>query len=215
MKTLHPFLAILLVSVVARAEPPANPPMKKIVTRLESARIDPDSFAAKPKTLYLAGDTYARIELEPDTVRDDHRLVVISEPDMWVANLLDKTGTHQVDPGPTFVVHSNVLPPGAPTEFTSLEFGKEIEFFKAHKTNPATAREINGKRCNGVEYVYGDYRLVLLTAEDTGLPVQLEIYRDGRLNASIRYLSYELDLPFKAELFPPPAGITLTEVSAK
>jgi hypothetical protein len=39
----------------------AKPPMTKFVVRQLGENIDPDSFAAKPRTLYRAGETYARI----------------------------------------------------------------------------------------------------------------------------------------------------------
>jgi hypothetical protein len=214
MKQFSALLAALLFGFVALAEP-ADPPMTKIVMRFVSAKIDPDSFAAKPKTLFLAGETYARIEEEPDPARGLHGLIVVHEPDIWIINLLDHSGRHQVDPGPSLVVHNPILPPGGPKEFAALEFGKEIDFFRRHKASPAAAREIDGTRCQAMAYTYGDYKLVLFTAADTDVPFQLEVYRDEKLNASVRYLSYERDLPFNPGLFKPPAEIKLIEAPRK
>ncbi len=208
--------AALLLGRVALAAEPANPPMTKIVTRLESARVDPDSFAAKPKTLYLAGSTYARFEEEPDKSRGVQGLTVVSEPDVWIINLLDRTGRHQVDKGPDLTVHCNILPSGGPKEFQALEFGKEIDFFKARNATPAAGRVIDGMDCRATELKYGDFRLVLYyTAAEKGVPRRLELFRDGVPNVAIRYLHYERDLPFNPDFFKPPPDIKMTEAPAK
>ena len=205
----------LLLNQVVRAAEPANPPMAKFVVRLFGANVDPDSFAAKPRTLYRAGETYARLEHAPDPARDMHKLVVIAEPDIWDVNLIAGTGQHSVDPGPRFVVHINIMPPGGPKEFATLEFGAELEFFKLHKATSAPERVLDGKRCHALKYSYGDYRLLLYSAVDSGLPFQLEVYRNDHLNVALRYLTYERNLPFEPELFKPPADIKMTEAPAK
>src|SRR5215468_11065783 len=117
------FTALVCVRVTGAAEP-AAPPMTKIVARLISPLVPSDSFAAKPKTLYRAGDSYARIEMEADTARGVQELVVISEPDLWVINLLDRTVKHELDKGPTYLVHCPILPTDGPAEFSRLEFGR-------------------------------------------------------------------------------------------
>jgi hypothetical protein len=214
MRILASLLSILFFSPVAPAQS-GGPPVTRIVTRLISASVDPASFAAQPKTLYLAGDTYARLEETPDLAQKLHGLMIVNEPDIWMINLLGRTGQHQVDPGPVLVVQIPILPPGGPKEFATLEFGKEIEFFTARKAVPADAGTLEGTRCNSLEFIYGDYRLVLYVTADSGVPFQLEIYRDSRLNAAIRYVSYERGLPFKPELFKPPADVKITEAPGK
>ncbi len=214
MKFLASLLSILILTPLALAQS-GGPPMTRMVTRLISDSVDPTSFAAQPKTLYLAGNTYARLEEAPDRAQGLHGLMIVSEPDIWIINLLDRAGQHQVDPGPVLVVHIPILPPGGPKEFETLEFGKEVEFFTARKAVPADAGNIEGTRCKSLEFTYGDYRLLLHVTADAGVPFQLEIYRDSRLNAAIRYVSYERGLPFKPELFKPSADIKLTEGSSK
>ena len=214
MRRLPALLLAALLCPAAQAQP-AGPPITKIVTRLASPQIQPGAFAAQPKTLYLAGDTYARLEEEPDKAHGVHSLMVVSEPDIWMINLLDHTGRHQVDAGPDLTVHCPILPPGGPKEFSTLEFGKEVEFFKIRNATPAAAREIDGTRCDASELNFGDYGLLLYTAADSGLPKQLQLYRGGNLHATIRYLHYERGLPFKPDLFKPPSGIKFAEPSAK
>src|SRR5947209_3367332 len=72
--------------------------MTKLVVRLESPDVPKTSFPALPKTMYRAGSRYCRIEELPDSEHGIHGLVVINEPDIWLANRLDKTAQHQVDP---------------------------------------------------------------------------------------------------------------------
>jgi hypothetical protein len=78
--------AILLCSTADAAEPR----MTKIVTRAISPDIKPGSFAAKPKTMYLAGKKYARVEEDVDIENKIHGLIIANEPDSWIINLVDK-----------------------------------------------------------------------------------------------------------------------------
>jgi hypothetical protein len=193
----------------------AKPGVTKIVSRFISPQIPPDSFAAKPKTFYIAGDSYSRVEEEPDAANGIHGLIIISEPDSWMINLFDHTGRHIVDPGPTFIVHHNILGREAPKEFASFEFGKEITFMRTHKAASLASRVIDGSRCEGSEFKYDAYRIVLYTTSDTRVPFQLEVYKDGKLDFEVRYVSYQTHLPFDASLFKPPSGITIEEAPHK
>ena len=209
-------IAMLLAVHSDIAADSPSPTMTKIVTRVITPRMDPDSFDAKPKTYYLAGDKFARVEFEPDPAHNMHQLVIINEPNMWIVNLVDRTASHEVDKGPTFVAHCTIFPTSWPKELSSLEFGREVEFFKAHKAATMPDKNVDGRSCNALEYQFsafhlGDFRLVLYTAADTGLPVELEIYRDTRLRATIRYDKYERDIPFAPEVFTPPANLKLVE----
>jgi len=71
--------------------------MTKIVFRRMSPDIAPDSFAAKPRTLYRVTDKYSRIEEPPHPEQGIHFLVITREPDSWTINLLDKTARHVID----------------------------------------------------------------------------------------------------------------------
>jgi hypothetical protein len=214
MKTALRIIAGFLLSQVALAESD-KPPITKIVTRIVSPQISPDSFAAKPKTLYIASDSYSRSEEEPDPQQRIHGLIVVNEPDVWMINLFDHTGRHIVDPGPTFIVHHNILGGDAPKEFASLEFGKEKEFMQTHKAIGLASREIDDQRCEASEFRHEMYRIVLYTASDTHIPFQIEIHKDGKLDFAFRYISYQVNLPFDAALFRPPSGIRITEEPRK
>jgi hypothetical protein len=210
MNRFLPIIVGLLLCNAALAGP-ARPRVIKIVSRFISPQISPDSFAAKPKTVYIAGDRYSRVEEEPDAAHGIHGLIIISEPDSWMINLLDHSGRHIVDPGPTFIIHHNILGREAPKEFASFEFGKEITFMRTHKAVSLASREIDHQRCEASQFTHGAYRIVLYATSDTRVPFQLEVYKDGKLDFEVRYISYQTDLPFDANLFKPPPGITIIE----
>lgn len=173
--------------------------------------IMPNSFAAKPKTFYMAGDTYLRVEEELDPAEHLQGLIICNEPDIWMINLANNQGKHLVDPGPTFVTHNTILPPGTAGEVGSLEMGKEINFFERHHAVCLEAVLIEGQRCKTSEYKEGSYRLVLNVKEGTSQPCQLDVFEEGKPKISIRYLSYEQGLPFDVELFKPPTSVTIAE----
>ena len=194
---------------------PTKPPVTKIVFRGISPQLSSDSFLAKPKTIYIAGDSYSRTEEEADPARAIHGVMVISEPNIWVINLFDWTGRHMVDPGPTFVVHHEILKRGAPKEFSNLEFGKEVDFFLAHNATSLGSRDLDQQRCEASEFKSNTYRIVLYTTAETHVPFQLEVYKDDKLDFAVRYIGYQTGLPFDASLFEPPSGITFIEDASK
>jgi hypothetical protein len=118
--------------------------MTKISVRLESPDDPADSFAAKPKTMYRAGNGYCRTEEVPDPEHGIHGLMILNEPDAWMVNLLSKTARHFVDPGPTFNCHLPLFggePAKSAAEMKNplleLEFGQELEYFKGKRATPS------------------------------------------------------------------------------
>ena len=191
------------------------PPLTKIVHRYIWPDGSPDAFAAKPKTLYIGGDKYARVEEEPDPERHIHGLTICSEPDIWMINLEGRRGQHIVDPGPTYVTHHIIIGRDAPGELRALEFGKELAFFLQHHAARLEPRVIDGVRCDASEFTQDSYRVILCLRPDTHRPFQLDVIKDGKAEFSVRYLSYDPEFPFSSALFKPPADITMTEAKAK
>ncbi len=206
--------ATLLTVFVAIAQLNAENP-KQLLTRIEcryiSPEIQPESFAAKPKIFYIGGTTYFRAEEQPDPPLGIHGLIVITEPDIWIVNLITHTAQHSIDPGPTFNIHHPIFDHNAPKEFSTLEFGRESEFFSSHHATSLPPRSLEGQRCEASEFTYADYRIVLYTRVETQKPFHLDVFRDDKPYFSYRYLSYETDLPFDANLFRPPNGIRIVE----
>jgi hypothetical protein len=203
------FILVVFIARLVVAEP--NLPITRIEYRGISPKTPADSFGAKPKVLYIAGTTYSRIEEQPDPAQGIHGLIVVAEPDIWMVNLFPRTAQHIVDTGPTFITHHNILERDAPKEFSSLEYGKEIEFFRSHHASPLKAELLDGQRCEVSEFRHESYRIVLFVRADTPKPFHLDVFKDNKVFFSIRYLSYQTDLPFDPVLFRPPAGVTITE----
>lgn len=206
-------LALLTIGGSGFAGSPV-PPLTKIVHRYIWPGGPAEAFAAKPKTLYIGGDKYSRVEEEPDPERHIHGLTICSEPDIWMINLDGRRGQHIVDPGPTYVTHHIIIGRDAPGELRALEFGKELAFFLQHHAARLEPRVIDGVRCEVSEFTQDSYRLVLCLRPDTRLPFQLDVIKDGKAEFSIRYLSYDTEFPFSSALFKPPTDITMTEAKA-
>ncbi len=196
---------------IARA---ADPEVTKIVAQM----IDPDvagkAIPAKPKTMYLAGEKYARVEEEPDAAAGSQTLIVTNEPDSWIINLADKTGRHVVDSGPEFVTHAPIFwtTSGKPEpDFENLEFGAEMKFFGGGRARELKPRTVDGRKCKALSVKSGFHEVILLLDPKTEKPFQIDLIKFERLASSVRYLSYETNLPFDASLFEPPKDIQFTQ----
>ncbi len=207
---------ICVLGLVAQAGMAGSPmpPVIKIVHRYIWPDASAQAFATKPKTLYIGGVKYARVEEEPDPERHIHGLTICSEPDIWMINLDGRRGQHIADPGPTYVTHHPIIGRDAPGDLQTLEFGKELDFFQRHGVNVLEPRIIDGSRHEASEFTQAGYRVVLCLRSDNRLPFQLDVFKGGKTAFSIRYLSYDTNVPFNATLFKPPSGITMTEVSS-
>jgi hypothetical protein len=205
-------IAILLIGFIAQfAQAETGPPMTKIEYRGISPKRLPGSFGAKPVVLYIAGTTYSRTEEQPDPEQGIHGLIVCAEPDIWMINLIGRKGQHIVDPGPTFVTHHNILDRQAPQVFSTLEFGKELEFFQSRHASKLKEQLIEGQSCQVSEFSHENIKVVLFVRSDTGKPFHLDVFKDDQVYFSIRYLNYQTGLPFDPALFTPPGDVTISE----
>jgi hypothetical protein len=190
-----------------------KPKMTRLVAQLVTHGAMGET-AAKPKTLYRFGTTHARVEEEPDPGQSVHRLIVTAVPDTWVINLFTRTGQRYVDPGPEF---KTALPifwglDGKPDkDFEALEFANEMEFFRAGRAREAGTRTVDGKQCKVLSLKTGEHEAILFLEAKRDRPLRIDLIKYGRLTASVRYVSYEPNLPFDAALFVPPKDVTIAE----
>lgn len=204
------FAFALFFVISVRAE---EPKMTKIVSVISGPRVARDSAEVKPKTVFLAGKKYARVEEQMNEAGDTQNLIITNEPDCWTINLADKTGRHFVDEGPKFDVHMPILwgADGRPDrEFAELEYGEERQFFSPERAKKLEPRKIDGRLCQAFSIMSEENEVVLLLEDKTGKPVQIDRLRDGKLEQSVRYLSYLTSLPFDAALFAPPKNVAIT-----
>ncbi len=210
--------AVMLLMVTALAVGQDGPAtMTKLSVRLQSAEIPEDSFAAKPKLMYRAGNGYCRTEELPDPERGIHGLLVVSEPDAWMVNLLTKTAQHFLDPGPTFNCHLPIFrgdqvksAAEMKNPILELEFGQELGFFKGKGAAPKEGPVLRDKPTTVCSVDVGDSQLFLFT---TGTPERpwAVARKHGNVNEIFWYGTYE-QLPFDQKLFAKPEGVKIEEV---
>jgi len=190
--------------------------MTKVSVRLESPEVPAESFAAKPKIMYRAGNGYCRTEELPDPEHGVHGLMILNEPDAWMVNLLTKTGKHMVDPGPTFNCHLPIFrgevksPADMKSQLLELEFGQELGYFRGKGAAPKEGPVLRDKPTTVYAVDIGDSQLFLFT---TGTPERpwAVARKHGNVNEIFWYGDYQ-QLPFDPKLFAKPEGVRIEEV---
>ncbi|MGI9086234.1 MAG: hypothetical protein ACR2HH_00600 [Chthoniobacterales bacterium] len=207
-------LALGLVAFALSARGATEPSLTKIVVQVVTPNMAGEPIAANPKTIYRGGEKYARLEEKQDSLGGDQTLLVTSEPDSWVINLTQKTGRHIVDGGPKFTTSAPIFwsSSGQPEpDFLDLQFGNELQFFSKDRALALNPQTVDGKKCKALSIKTGPHEVILYLNPKTGKPLQVGLMKFGRLASTVKYLSYETNLPFKAALFKPPADISLTK----
>ncbi len=204
-------LSVVLFSQENRAKAPET--MTKMVVRLMGPGIKPGSFSALPKTIYRAGEQYARIEDPPDARQRIEKLTIIVGVDAYSVNLIDRKGTHAIAQGS----HNLYLPIVLPLDprhklgkLDSIEFGSEYDFFQAAGATHVTGPVINAKPTDGYELKTPSGVATLVTRGGTETPVTLS-WQTSDGTYKYEYITYE-DVPFDAGLFAKPSGIQLKEI---
>ena len=202
-------------SLLAQEQPRT---MTKMVVHLQSPDVPEDSFGAKPKTMYRAGTRYCRIEELPDEEHGIQGLMMINEPDTWMANLLAKTAQHYIDSGPTFTCRMPIFVFGQDIKSAEdlkrpafqLEFGRELEYFNAKGAAPQQGPVLQGKQTRAYSAAVGDSQIFLFT---TGTPERPRAI--ARQHDNVRdvywYATYE-EFPFDSKLFSKPKDLKTEEV---
>lgn len=177
----------------------------------------PAGFPSQPTVEYFAGRRYGRVEEALDSVNHIHGLGITNEPNLWLINFLDHTGRHIVDLGPTFNLHVPIFTtetkdghPVAVNGLEDLEYGHEMQFFRRHRSKEGK-REVEAKSYSSFSFTRGAIEVTLLVIPKNGHPFEIEERMDGKVVQAMRYLSYEIDIPFQKELFEPPKGIRMVE----
>jgi hypothetical protein len=203
-----------LVRAASAACAPAS--LVHIVTTETTPGLDPQSFDAQPKSLFREGAKRSRLEEQPDDAAKVHALAVIDEPNIWMANLLDKTGRHIVDPGPTLETHASVFADDriAP-KILDLEFGCEAAYVAANMPKVDRVETIDGVPLDVHRLVDGTEAVEILQRPGVATPAFARYYRAGKLVWALRYDRYEIDPPSDPDMFTAPKGITYEEVTVK
>jgi hypothetical protein len=208
-------LACLLSCSLLAQQPPKT--MTKMVVQLQGSDVPDDSFAAKPKTIFRAGNKYCRIEEKPDPEHGIHGVIIVNEPETWMVNLADGTAKHMTDPGPTFNCRLPIfagwlseLPGDAAKQIGGLEFGHEMEFFTAGGAKPDKGPELQSQQTNTYMLSFGDISLALFTYGTPERPLAVALRR-GNKHQILWYSGYG-EIEFDAKLFDKPSGVKIEEM---
>jgi len=208
---MKPLLFLLVTCMLSIASFPQEPPkeMTKVVVQLQGPEVPAESFAAKPKTMYRAGSRYCRVEEAPDAEHGLQGLLILNEPDYWMANLMTKTARHGVDPGPTFNCHMPMFADDPEKEAAGLEFGLEMEFFKAKGATPHEGAVLQSKKTTQYQVEIGNSKLALFTYGTPERPLAVGRVRGGK--GEIYWYNGYGQVPFDAKLFAMPQGMKIEE----
>lgn len=181
--------------------------MLKVVTALDVPGAPKDHFVRVPKTLYRYGERYGRVEETRNPGTGLHLLVVVSEPDIWIADRASRRGNSQKDLGPTFFFRAAIFgDPKIQSSFiNSLEFGCEVAWLSEAGAKKTSVTDADLGPVESLAYIEGVESLTLLLR--SGMPARLELHRNGSLYVAVQYLQYSTGLPFQPALFSRPEGI--------
>lgn len=206
---------ISLLPIRAYSQPVENPEtMTKIVVRVMGPGIKPGSFAALPRTIYRAGDRYARMEDPPDARQRIEKLIIIAEPDAYSLNVIEKRGTHAVDRGGASDIHLPVVLPFDPKHklgaLDRLEFGDELSFFQSAGATKQPGPIVNGKPTDSYVLRTPEGPATLVVRAGTERPIFFTWQMaDGTYR--YEYIEYEEE-PFNPALFAKPNGYKIEEI---
>ena len=186
--------------------------MTNVIVQMSGTEIPSDSFATKPKVYWRASNQYCRVYEEPDPNNNIHGRTVINEPDAWLINLAGGTAKHLIDQGPTFNCKLPVFaldPETAKSKIGELEFGRELAFFQADGAKAVEGPKLEFK-ANYYELTVGDSVLKLVERADIGAPLLIALIRGDSI-VQVRYLLWDDQVPFKADMFAKPTGVKIEE----
>jgi hypothetical protein len=215
MKTpLMALVALLIFTCDSRAQLATNT-MMKIVTRDTSPDVPRASFASLPKTLYRIGQTYARLEEQPDPAQGIHGLIIVAEPKVWMINLFDHTGKMMTDPGPTYIFQASIIPPkdqDSKPVLADFEYGMEYEFLRKHGA-ASSQEKIDGTLYDKLSLVLDGYQIVLLSHQGQIKPFRVTVSQNDAILYQCDYDQYLTHLPPQMDLFQPPSQIRMAEMT--
>ena len=166
----------------------------------------PNGTLQRPRrvTVHRLGEGLGRIEEAPDARRKDGRLVVAALPDVWEIEAGRRTGSHRVDPGPSYAFHAPALSRarGTATSGLAVELGREFEYLRARGAR-RSLRTVAGEERDAWEVVDGGHEVTLMADPGTERPRRLTVVREGRTVLELQYLAYERGLSPELDLFTP------------
>jgi hypothetical protein len=143
-----------------------------------------------------------------------HLKLIMNEPDAWLVDLANNRAKHMVDSGPTFNCRMPIFAFNMEMvkgKIGELEYGHELEFFQKNGAKQIDGPELDSFKVNYYELTVDNMVLKLVERVDIHVPIMIGLVQ-GEKTTMVRYLLWEDDVPFKADLFAKPSGVKMEEV---
>ena len=204
--------AILALAPAAYACAPAQ--VVRIVYRNISPGVPAAASEAQPRTLWRIGSSFLRSEEQPDPTTGMKTLILVSEPNIWIVNLTDRTGSHSIDPDPSGKIRAPIIPlTDVPPPFLSLEYGCEAEFVAAYAPQAQSVRPWGDTLAELHVLRVAEHSLAILMDSRRKTPLLISYLRSGQPLLVIRYDDHRTGLKEREDLFRPPSSVKFKEVA--
>jgi len=204
MSRIFAALLFLLLPLAAQA---AEDRMLYVEYRLAGKKIAADSFDAQTKKVWRIGNRYLRFEDAPNPQTKIYGLIIVAEPDIWIIDRNTNQAQHTVDPGPNYKIHFPLFASEPSEKLRALEFGRELEYFRANDAKEMPFQDVDGFKCRVLRLEIDDREVTLfLKTNDTPLQV---VVKSAEYEYVMRFLRYEADRKPDKLLFQLPPGVQL------
>jgi hypothetical protein len=200
------------VSGFCADDPPRT--MIHVIVQLSGTDIADGSFAAKPKAFWRASNSYCRSDEEPDPAQGLHLRTIMNEPDSWLVDLASNRAKHMVDPGPTFNCRLPIFAFSMEmfkSKVGGLEYGHELDFFQKNGARQVDGPELQSFKANYYKLALDGMVLILVERVDLHVPIRIALLQGEKIT-EVKYLLWEDQIPFKADFFAKPSGVSIEEV---
>jgi hypothetical protein len=190
-----------------------RPKMIHVIVQMSGTDIPDGSFAGKPKTIWRASNSFCRSDEEPDPEHGLHLSIIMNEPDSWLADLANNRAKHMVDPGPTFNCRLPIFAfdmAMVKGKIGELEFGHELEFFQKYGAKQVDGPPLESFKANYYQLALDGTEVELVERVDIHAPILIALIQ-GEKVTQVRYLLWDDQVPFKADLFARPMGMNMEE----
>ena len=201
------FLTLLLFLMLPLGAQAADDKMLYVEYRLAGKQIGADSFDAQTKKVWRIGNEYLRFEDAPNPQTKVHGLIIVAEPDIWIMDRYTNQAQHTVDPGPNYKIHFPVFASEVSEKLRELEFGQELEYFRANGARELPAETVDGYICKLFRLTIDDRELTLFL-KSNGTPLQI-VLKSPEAEYAMRFLRYEPNRKPDKSLFQLPPGVQL------
>jgi hypothetical protein len=199
------FLAALMFLLLPLAALAAEDKMLYVEYLLAGKQIAADSFDAQTKKVWRIGKRYLRFEDAPNPQTRIHGLIIVAEPDIWIADRNTNQAQHTVDPGPIYKVHFPLFASESSEKLRQIEFGAELEYFRENDAQELPAQNVDGFKCKLLRLAFDDREVTLFLKTD-GTPLQI-VVKSPEYEYTMRFLRYEADRKPDMLLFQLPPGM--------